>query len=123
MKKISLKLTKNFPQTKHVCISNYIPAKIFKNFANCYCEKLKNIFNKWLQENKFPGLMKKTEITPVFIKLDNSSKDNYRPIITLPNLQRPSEVPFLYKKIILWKTSSENILQVSEKVTIRSIPF
>ena len=67
--------------------------------------------------------MKKTEITPVFIKLDNSPKDNYRPIITLPNLQRPSKVPFLYKKIILWKTSSENILQVSEKVTIRSIPF
>ena len=45
-----------------------IPAKIIKNFANCYCEKLKNIFNKWFQENKFPGLMKKGETTPVFLK-------------------------------------------------------
>ena len=46
----------------------------------------------------FPGVMKKTEIAPAFIKLDNTSKDNYRLIITLSSLQRqrPSKVLFLY---------------------------
>ena len=42
------------------------------------------IFNvATLVESKFPNLMKIAEITPVFKKLDNTSKDNYRPMSTL----------------------------------------
>ena len=29
-----------------------------KQFANCYCEKLTNILNDCLKENKVPNLMK-----------------------------------------------------------------
>ena len=50
-----------------------------KQFPNCYCEKLTNILNDCLKENRFPNLMKVAEISPVFKKLDNTSKDNYRP--------------------------------------------
>ena len=45
-----------------------IPAKIIKSIANCYCEKLKDLFNKCLQKKKFPDLMKKPEIIPVYNK-------------------------------------------------------
>ena len=38
-------------------ISNDIPVSIIKNFTNCYCEKLANIFNDCLKENKFPNFM------------------------------------------------------------------
>ena len=37
-----------------------------KNFPNFYCEKLKDIFNKRLQENKFPGLIKKRNHLQIF---------------------------------------------------------
>ena len=72
----------------------------------------------------FPGVMKKTEIAPVFIKLDNTSKDNYRLIITLSSLQRqrPSKV-LVFVQLNNFMESSQNILQVSENVIIWSIPF
>ena len=59
-----------------------------KQFANSYCEKLSNILNNCLKENRFPNLMKVAEISPVFKKLDNTSKDNYRPISTLSNFAK-----------------------------------
>ena len=66
---------KKLPSNK-ASISNDIPISIIKNFATCYCEKLASIFNDCLKENKFPNLMKIAEISPVFKKLDNTSKDN-----------------------------------------------
>ena len=60
-----------------------------------------------LQENKFPDLMKKAEINPVFKKRANTSKDNYRPITTLSNM----------------KNKLSKYLTVLLKVIIRSIPF
>ena len=76
------------PPSNKAYIANVIPAKIIKSFANCYCEKLKDIFNKCLQENKFSYLMKKNEIITVFKKLDHASKDNYRPISCLSNFTK-----------------------------------
>ena len=37
---------------------------VIKQFANCYCEKLTNILNDCLKENRFPNLMKVAEISP-----------------------------------------------------------
>ena len=71
---------KKLPSNK-ASISNDMPITIIKSFAHCYCEKLASIFNDCLEESKFPNLMKIAEITPVYKKLDNTSKDNYRPII------------------------------------------
>ena len=62
---------------------NYITFRFrFKFTFTCYCEKLASTFNDWLKGKKFPNLMK------VFKKLDNTSKDNYRPISTLPNFTK-----------------------------------
>ena len=61
---------------------------MLKQFADCYREKLTNIVNDCLKENRFPNLMKVAEISPVFKKLDNTSKDNYRPISTLSNFAK-----------------------------------
>ena len=69
-------------------ISNDIPVSVMKQFANCYCEKLTNILNDCLKENRSPNLMKVSEISPVFKKSDNTSKYNYRPIRTLFNFAK-----------------------------------
>ena len=59
-----------------------------KQFAICYCEKLTNIFNDSLKENRFPNLMKVAEISPGFKRLDNTFKYNYRPVSTLSNFDK-----------------------------------
>ena len=78
---------KKLPPNK-ASVSNDIPISVMKQFANCYCEKLTNILNDCLKENRFPNLRKVAEISPVFKKLDNTSKDNYRPISTLSNFAK-----------------------------------
>ena len=79
---------KKLPSNK-ASISNDIPVSVMKQFVNCYCEKLTNILNDCLEENRFPNLMKVAEINPVFKNnLDNTSKDNYQPISTLSNFAK-----------------------------------
>ena len=65
-----------------------------KKFTNCYCEKLANILNDCLKENRFPNLMKVAEINPVLKKLDNTSKENYQTIGMLSNVAK------LFERII-----------------------
>ena len=81
-----MKQSKNYLQK--ASISNDIPISIINNFATCYCEKFASVFNDCLKENKFPNLMKIAEIKPIFKKLDNISKYNYRPISTLSNFTK-----------------------------------
>ena len=85
-----IEAVKKLPSNK-ASISNDILISIIKNFATCYCEKLASIFNDCLKENKFPNLMKIAEISPVSEKLDNTSKDNNRPISTLSNFTKHFE--------------------------------
>ena len=82
-----ISLMKKLPSNK-ASILNDIPVLVMKQFANCYCEKLANILNDCFKENRFPNLIKVAEISPVFKKLDNTSKDNYRPISTLSNFAK-----------------------------------
>ena len=73
---------------------NYHQIKHQSQFANCYCEKLANILNDCLKENRFPNLKKVAEINPVFKKLDNTSKENYQTISMLSNVAK------LFERII-----------------------
>ena len=82
-----IEAVKKLPSNKP-SISNDIPKSIIKNFVTCYCEKLASIFKDCLKKNKFSNLIKIAEISAVFIKLDNTSKDNYRPISTLSNFTK-----------------------------------
>ena len=79
---------KKLPSNKSP-ISNDIPKSIIKNFAASYCKKLASIFNDCLKKNnKVSNLIIIAEISPVFKKLDNTSKDNYRSISTLSNFTK-----------------------------------
>ena len=82
-----IEAVKKLPSNK-ASISNDIPISRIKNFATCYCEKLASIFNDCLKENKFPNLMKIAEISPVFKKLGNTSKNNYRSISNLSSFTK-----------------------------------
>ena len=96
-KKDIIDAIKKLPSNK-ASISNDIPVSVMKQFANCYCEKLTNILNDCLKENRFPNLMKVAEISPVFKNLDNTSKDNYRSISRLSNFAKLFE-SIIYSQI------------------------
>ena len=81
---------KKLPSNK-ASISNDIPVSVMKQFAYCYCEKRTNILNDCLKENRFQNLMKVTKTSPVFKKLHNTSKDNYRPISRLSKFAKRFE--------------------------------
>lgn len=72
--------------SKKVCISSYILVGTIKNFTNCYCEQLKDVFDKCLVENEPLDLMKKEEISSIFKKLEK--RNNYGPISSLSNLTK-----------------------------------
>ena len=61
LKKTSLKLSKQFPQTKHA--SQMASLQILKTLHIATVRNLKTFSYKYLRENKFPGLIKKAEIT------------------------------------------------------------
>ena len=88
-----------------------MPISIIKNFATCYCEKLASIFNDCLKENKFPNLMKMAQISPVFKKLDNTSKDNYRPISTLSSFTK------LFERILFTQLNRYMQIKFSKYLT------
>ena len=59
---ILLAQSKNYHPIKHQ--PQMTAVSVIKQFANCYCEKLTNILNDCLKENRFPNLMKVAEISP-----------------------------------------------------------
>ena len=48
-------------------------------------------FNDSIEKSNFPSILKNATITPVIKKGDRNSKDNYRPVSTLPNISKISE--------------------------------
>ena len=92
-------------------ISNDIPVSVMKQFVNCYCEKLTNILNDCLKENRFPNLMKVAEISPVFKKLDNTSKDNSQQTFVL--MKTSSRRLDQDEYVRLSFTSSEDVFKTS----------
>ena len=57
--------------------------KILKNAANIISEPLAKLFNRSIEENIFPAIWKKANVTPVFKKGEKHLCGNYRPISLL----------------------------------------
>ena len=49
-----------------VNVSEDIPFKILKNSIHIYSEKLTNILNECLMNEKFPDTLKRADVTPIF---------------------------------------------------------
>ena len=65
------KVVKNLPSDK--ATAGEIPNNILKNCENCFFGLI-NCINKAIRNNKFPNPLKLSDITPVFKKLDPSTK-------------------------------------------------
>ena len=81
---------KDLPINKST-ISGDIPTKILNQQTQIYSKKLADIFNESIKMGKFPDILKKAEVTPVYKKDDMNSKQNYRPVSTLSNLSKVFE--------------------------------
>ena len=55
-------------------ISGDIPTKILKQYAQIYSKKLADVLNESIKMCKFPDVLKKAEVTPVYKKFDMNDK-------------------------------------------------
>ena len=88
---------KDLPINKST-ISGDILTKILKQHTQIYSKKLADIFNESVKMGKFPDILKKAEVTPVYKKDDMNDKQNYRPVSTLSNLSNVFE-KLIYSQI------------------------
>ena len=65
-----------------------IPPKLIKIARPQISNVLTGMINNALDEEIFPGSLKRAQVTPVFKKADNLSKENYRPVSILPCLSK-----------------------------------
>ena len=68
-----------------------IPVKILKENADIFGSYICHNFNVFVDKDMFASVLKHANITPIFIKRYNVSKENYRPVsITTENSQKQS---------------------------------
>ena len=63
-------------------ISGDIPTKILKQHAQIHSKKQADIFNESIKMGRFPNILKKAEVKPVYKTDDINDKQNYRPVST-----------------------------------------
>ena len=75
-----------------------IPASISKQCVHAYLPYLTVTVNYSLRENIFPEELKRSEVIPLYNKLDPLKKENYRPVSHLPHVSKVFE-RIIYKQI------------------------
>ena len=95
----TLEIIKSLPKNKATVFKD-IPMRIIKDAAHVYPHKLTILFNNYIENSKFPNILKCTNITPVFKKGEATDKSNYRPISTLSNFSK------IFEKLIYSQVNS-----------------
>ena len=75
---------------KHICCENEI-YEIIMGLKKCsllLSRHLSGIFNYFIEKGVFPEILKRGMISPIYKKGDSRYLDNYRPVSTLPVLDK-----------------------------------
>ena len=81
--------------------STEIPIKVIKRNSNFFAEQICAYFNEFVSKGKFPNCLKLTNITSGFKKGAHTSKNNYRPVNTLPIFSKIFQ-KLLQKQLVLF---------------------
>ena len=81
------KVTLNMDE-KNANLTGDIPAGILKGSVDSYIPILTKILNTSVERGCFPNQLKLGEVTPVFKKEDELSKENYRPLSVLSHASK-----------------------------------
>ena len=80
-----------------------IPSRISKFMADIFKDFLHSSFNNSIYQSEFPLVFKLAIITPVFVKSDRTSRENYRTVSKRSIFcQISSFYGFLYSKATMW---------------------
>ena len=75
-----------------------ITASILKQWVDAYLPYLTVTIKYSLRENTFPEEFKRSEVIPLYKKLNPLKKENYRPVSHLPHVSKVFE-RIIYKQI------------------------
>ena len=81
------KLIKNL-NIKKAVQSNYIPAKLVKEFGYLFSKYIGTSINRCITGGTFVNAFKKAEVRPIYKKDGRTEKSNYRPICVLSNVSK-----------------------------------
>ena len=84
------KLLSNINARK-ACGHDTITPRLLKESASAISGPLAELMNESIKQCKYPSRWKMGQVTPLFKKNDELSKDNYRPITVLPTLNNVFE--------------------------------
>ena len=80
-------MIKNLNPSKPTTFNN-IPAKVLIENKDIVSKYICKFYNESIENMNFPETLKNADITPVFKKDEKTSKENYRPISTLPTVSK-----------------------------------
>ncbi len=84
--------------------------KILKTIKEILAEPLTIIINQMLNRGIFPDLLKIAKVTPIYMKDDETSFTNYRPISLLPAISKIFEKLYLSKPMNFFRKKNIFIL-------------
>ena len=100
-----------------------IPVKIVKENIDIISYFLYHNFKNLLSCSTFPPAMKYAEVTPIHKKDDKIDKENYHPIIILPNLSKVYERSMYNQIYPYFHTIFSSFSSGYRKVLMHSIVF
>ena len=99
-----------------------IPFKIIRDNADIFANFIWQNFNKCIIDGRFPGQLKKADVSPVFKKGNHNDKTNYWPVGIIPSLSKTYErliynqinqmieMPYQYFSVVFAKNIALSIL-------------
>ena len=66
----------------------HIPAEMLKSAIDIHFSLLTKIINSSIRNGCFPDEFKAAELIPIFKKIDDLDKENYRPVSVLPHVSK-----------------------------------
>ena len=85
---------------------------MIKHCANIIAPTLCSLFNRYMEDRKFPAVLKVGRISPIYKKDAKDNIKNYRPISTLPIFGK------VFEKILYTQIDLENCTQLVTPYTI-----
>ena len=111
---------------------NSIRTKILKVHSKAFSKPLAELINLWLNQGKFPTILKIAKVIPVHKTGDKSECDNYRPVSLISNISKLIEktvherlYSFLEKEQLLFegqfgfrnnRSTTDKLINITERI-------
>ena len=110
-------------EEKKANLTGDIPAGILKGCVDSYIPILTKILNTSLERGCFPNQLKLAEVTPVFNKEGELSKENYRPVSVLSHASKIFERVAFNRMNLFFESKFTSLFTGFAKTAAHKMPY